>query len=139
MWRFGSGLAFTMVVVITAAAQEQSPVFKTGVQTVPLFATVTDSTGRLVPDLAKNDFEIFDNNKLQPVTLFVNDIQPIKVMVMLDESSSMVNNILTVKNGAEQFLLRLLPDDRARVGSFEDKIILSPDFTNDRNELIRFL
>jgi Ca-activated chloride channel family protein len=58
---------------------------------------------------------------------------------MLDESGSMVNNIARVKEGAEQFLLRLLPDDRARIGSFEDKIILSPEFTNNRNELVRFL
>ena len=71
--------------------------------------------------------------------MFVNDIQFIKVVVMLDESGSMVNNIARVKDGAEQFLLRLLPDDRARIGSFEDKIILSPEFTNDRNALIRFL
>jgi Ca-activated chloride channel family protein len=73
------------------------------------------------------------------VTLFENDLQFIKVVVMLDESGSMVNNISRVKDGAEQFLLRLLPDDRARIGSFEDKIILSPEFTNNRNELVRFL
>ena len=58
---------------------------------------------------------------------------------MLDESGSMVNNIARMKQGAEQFLLRLLPDDRARIGSFEDKIIVSPELTNDRNELVRFL
>jgi Ca-activated chloride channel family protein len=51
----------------------------------------------------------------------------------------MVNNIARVKEGAEQFLLRLLPDDRARIGSFEDKMIVSPELTGDRNELIRFL
>jgi Ca-activated chloride channel family protein len=100
---------------------------------------VTDDTGRLVPDLTKQDFDIFDNNKAQAVTLFTNDLQLIKVVVMLDESGSMVNNIARMKQGAEQFLLRLLPDDRARIGSFEDKIIVSPEFTNDRNELVRFL
>src|SRR5438552_1485114 len=51
----------------------------------------------------------------------------------------MVNNIKRVKEGAEQFLLRLLPDDRARIGSFEDKIIISPEFTADRTDLIYFL
>ena len=106
---------------------------------MPLFTTVTDAGGRLIPDLNKEDFEILDNNKPQAVTLFANDLQFIKVVVMLDESGSMVNNIARVKDGAEQFLLRLLPDDRARIGSFEDKIILSPEFTNDRNDLIRFL
>src|SRR5438105_5552751 len=129
----------SMAAIAVGASAQQPPVFKSGTQTVPLFATVTDASGRLVPDLAREDFEILDNNKPQAVTLFANEVQPIKVVVMLDESGSMVNNIKRVKEGAEQFLLRLLPDDRARIGSFEDKIILSPDFTSNRNELVRFL
>src|ERR1700722_19309049 len=139
MLRPASCIALLVAVGVTAGAQQQPPVFKAGTQTVPLYATVTDATGRLVPDLEKDDFEILDNNKPQAVTLFVNDIQPIKVVVMLDESGSMVNNIATVKQGAEQFLLRLLPDDLARIGSFEDKLIVSPEFTSDRNDLIQFL
>jgi Ca-activated chloride channel family protein len=138
MFRLGSSTTLIVAAAVTVAAQQQ-PTFKAGIQTVSLFATVTDATGRLVPDLSKDDFEIFDNNKPQAVTLFVNEVQFIKVVVMLDESGSMVNNIARVKDGAEQFLLRLLPGDRARIGSFEDKIIVSPDFTNNRDELIRFL
>src|SRR5580704_18418733 len=134
-----SGMALIVATAVTAASQQQPPVFRGGTLTVPLYATVTDATGRLVPDLVKEDFEILDNNKSQTVTQFVNDVQFIKVVVMLDESGSMVNNIARVKDGAEQFLLRLLPGDRARIGSFEDKIIVSPEFTSDRNELIRFL
>jgi Ca-activated chloride channel family protein len=120
-------------------AAQQPPVFRAGTQTVSLFATVTDASGRLIPQLAKEDFEVLDNNKPQAVTLFVNDIQFIKVVVLLDESGSMVNNLERVKDGAEQFLLRLLPQDRARIGSFEDKITVSPEFTSDRDALIRFL
>src|SRR5665213_2011318 len=104
MWRLGSGVALLMAAALSGGALQQAPVFKAGVQTVSLFATVTDASGRLIPDLAKDDFEILDNNKEQAVTLFVNDVQFINVVVMLDESGSMVNNIVTVKNGAEQFL-----------------------------------
>jgi Ca-activated chloride channel family protein len=137
MMRLGAGMVLFAAAAAVVAAQ--TPVFRAGTQTVSLFATVTDSSGRLIPQLAKEDFEILDNNKPQTVTLFVNDIQFIKVVVLLDESGSMVNNLGRVKDGAEQFLLRLLPQDRARIGSFEDKITLSPEFTNDRDALIRFL
>jgi Ca-activated chloride channel family protein len=140
MLRLGSIMALVVAAAVTAASQQpQAPVFKAATQIVPLFATVADASGRLIPDLTKEDFEIFDNAKPQAVTLFVNDTQPIKVVVMLDESGSMVNNIQRVKDGAEQFLLRLLPEDRARIGSFEDKILVSPEFSNNRTELIRFL
>ena len=37
---------------------------------------------------------------------------------------------------AEQFLLRLLPQDRAQVGAFSDKIQFSGEFTNNRDDLI---
>ena len=39
-------------------------------------------------------------------------------------------------SAAEQFLLRLLPVDKAQVGAFNDKIQLSGTFTNNRDELI---
>jgi Ca-activated chloride channel family protein len=138
MMRLGAGMVLLVTAGVAVAAQ-QPPVFRAGTQTVSLFATVTDASGRLIPQLAKEDFEVLDNNKPQAVTLFVNDIQFIKVVVLLDESGSMVNNLERVKDGAEQFLLRLLPQDRARIGSFEDKITVSPEFTSDRDALIRFL
>src|SRR5215471_12580053 len=140
--RVGSGAAVIAAAVVSLSAQQQQPppaVFKSGVQTVSVFATVTDQTGRLIPELGKDDFEILDNNKPQTVTLFGNELQFIKVVVMLDESGSMVNNIERVKEAAQQFLVRLLPEDRARIGSFEDKITVSPEFTNDRDALIEFL
>ena len=139
IFSLSSGVALIAAAVVATSAASQQPVFKAGIQTVPLFATVTDASGRLIPDLAKEDFEILDNNKPQAVTLFENDVQAITVVVMLDESGSMVNNIARVKEGAEQFLLRLLPKDRARIGSFEDKITVNPEFTSNRDELIRFL
>jgi Ca-activated chloride channel family protein len=127
-----SPLAFT-------SADAQQGVFRAGVQTVPIYATVIDRAGRLVSDLTQDDFEIFDDNKKQPITLFKSDVQPVSVVVMLDTSGSMTANIELLKNAAEKFVIRLLPNDRARIGSFSDKIDLSPRFTSDRDELVRYL
>jgi Ca-activated chloride channel homolog len=122
------------------AAQEPQR-FRTGVQTVPVYVTVTDSGGRLVHDLIEEDFEIFDNGQRQEITTFENVALPITVVVMIDTSGSMTLVLDLVKQGAEQFLIRMLPDDRARVGAFNDKIqfIPSDEFTGDRDFLIRSL
>jgi Ca-activated chloride channel homolog len=120
-------------------AQQQQPPFRATVQTVAVYATVLDETGRLVPNLEREHFEILDNGVPQPLTIFRSDVQPIKVVVMLDTSGSMTMNLKLLQQAAEQFVLRLLPDDRARIGSFSDKIILSPTFTGDRDELVRIL
>ena len=105
---------------------------------MPLYTTVVDRTGRLVPDLQRDEFEILDNGVVQPITLYANEIQKITVVVMLDTSGSMTFQIENLKEGAEQFVLRLLPGDKARIGSFSDKIIITPPmFTGNRDELIR--
>jgi VWFA-related protein len=121
------------------AARQQQGVFRTSTQTVPIYATVTDAQGRLVPDLVKEDFSVYDEGVLQELTVFKSDVQPITVVVMLDTSGSMTANIDLLKVAAERFALRLLPADRARIGSFSDKIIISPEFTGDRDELLRVL
>src|SRR6185503_9307177 len=107
-----------------------------GTQVGSLFVTVADAQKRLVPDLTKDDFEDCDNEKPQPITYFDNSVHPINVVVMLDTSGSMTLTIGLLKQAAEQFLIRLLPDDKARVGAFNDKIQFSSRFTNNRDELI---
>jgi VWFA-related protein len=117
----------------------QTPTFRSSSQTVAIYATVTDQEGRLVPDLQQQHFEVFDNLQPRPITLFKSDIQPITVVVMLDTSGSMTMNLDLLKQAAERFVTRLLPADQARIGSFSEKIIISPTFTHDRDELIRIL
>src|SRR5207247_3073594 len=112
------------------------PIFKAGTQVVSLFVTVADAQKRLVPDLAKDDFEVFDNEKPQAITYFDNSIHPITVVVMLDTSGSMTLTIDLLKRAAEQFLIRLLPEDKAKVGAFKDKVQISSRFTNNRDQLI---
>jgi Ca-activated chloride channel homolog len=120
---------------LLVSAQEQ-PVFKSSVRTVPIYATVVDPSGRLVPDLTQADFTILDNGKPTDVSLFSNESQPFTAVVMLDTSASMTANLKLLNRAAEQFLLRLLPVDKAQVGAFNDKIQLSGTFTNNRDELI---
>jgi Ca-activated chloride channel family protein len=145
--KFGRGrhwlgvLCFAVVlgvggVLALQSISAQQPTFRVGTQVVSLFATVTDAQKRLVPDLTKEDFEVLDNDKLQQLTYFQNEVQAITVVVMLDTSGSMTGTIDLLRAAAEQFCLRLLPADKGRVGSFNDKIQFSARFTSDRDELI---
>jgi Ca-activated chloride channel family protein len=58
---------------------------------------------------------------------------------MLDTSGSMTGNLAFLTDAAEQFLLRLLPQDRARVGYFNDKIRFVTPFSGDRDALVESL
>jgi Ca-activated chloride channel family protein len=138
-------LAFTSVLLAAASISAQQPstqqqpptTFKSGSGAiVSIFATVSDADRRLVPGLEIDDFEVLDNDQPQPIVIFDNKVQPITVIVMLDTSGSMTNSIALLRQAGEQFVLRLLPADHARVGAFNDKIQLSSRFTNNRDELV---
>jgi Ca-activated chloride channel family protein len=120
-------------------AGQQAGVFRSGAKVVPIYATVTDSQGSLVPSLARDDFEVLDNAVRQDLIVFENQTQPITAVVMIDSSASMTNSLKLVKTGAEEFVVRLLPQDKAQVGAFNDKIQFSGSFTADRDELVAAL
>lgn len=136
-------LAFVAVGLVASgigAAALQQPTFKEGVKTVAVYATVTDSGGRLVPDLQRDVFQVDDNNKPQSLTVFANEEQPITVVMMLDRSVSMRRNFELVEKAAEQFVDELGPADRARIGSFSNRIQVDPrTFTSDHGELLDIL
>lgn len=129
-------LVGTLSVAVPARLDGQAPTFRATTRVVSLFATVFDSNSRLAPDLVKEDFEVFDNEKPQEIILFDNKIQPISVVVLLDTSLSVTGSIKMLQQAAEQFVLRLLPDDKAKVGAFNDKIEVSEAFTSNRDGLI---
>jgi Ca-activated chloride channel family protein len=119
-----------------AAQQQPTPMFKAGTQVVSLFVTVADAQKRLVPDLQQDEFQVFDNEKPQSIVYFDNSIHPINVVVMLDTSGSMTLTIDLLKQAAEQFIIRLLPEDKARVGAFNDKIQINARWSNNRDQLV---
>jgi Ca-activated chloride channel family protein len=142
MFKRGRGRLSRLLIAGTLAATTvtllaQEPTFRSSTEIVSLFVTASDAQGRLVPDLVKDDFEVLDNEKLQSLVYFENVNQPITVVVMLDTSGSMTASIGLLKQAAEQFLIRLLPEDKGRVGAFNDKIqVMGTRFTNKRDDLI---
>src|SRR5690606_30901968 len=107
---------------------QDQPIFRSSIRTVPVYATVLDREGRLVPNLEQGDFAIKDDGKPAEIALFSSAPQPFTAVVMLDTSASMTANLKLLNRAAEQFLLRLLPVDKAQVGAFNDKIQLSGTF-----------
>jgi len=133
-----AAVGLAVVAGLTLSARQQP--FKSGARTVAVYATVTDAAGRLVPDLTKDDFEVYDNGKLQTVSVFSNEVQPITIVVMLDRSGSMQANNRLVEAAGEAFVAKLLPADKARIGSFAARIQVDPrEFTSDPSELQRIL
>jgi Ca-activated chloride channel homolog len=129
---YGALLASICAGVQVAA---QQPTFRGAGDAVQVFATVTDGDGRLVTDLTRDQFELRDNGKVQPITVFDNSPRPIQLVVMLDVSGSMEGNLPLLRASASQLVTRLLPEDGARVGTFGHSVVISPRFTRNPDEL----
>jgi VWFA-related protein len=129
-------MAAACAAALLAAGPWQQPVFRAGSDAVRVFVTVLDRDGRLVTTLTQDTFEVRDEGKPQPITQFDNKPQPIRLVVMLDVSGSMLGNLPLLRGAAEQLFARLLPDDEARVGSFGHDVTIGPAFTKSRDELM---
>jgi Ca-activated chloride channel homolog len=132
--------AVCLLGVAQAGAREQpqqqpAPVFRGRGDAVRVFTTVTDRDGRLVTTLTQADFEVRDEGKPQPIVLFDNSPQPIRLVVMLDVSGSMEGNLPLLRAAAAELFARLRPDDLARLGTFGRDVEISSTFTRDARAL----
>jgi VWFA-related protein len=119
--------------------EPQQPVFRGRLETVAVPVTVFDPYESLVTSLTREDFAIFDNGQRQDITAFSSGMQPIRAVVLVDTSASMMPVIDLARTAAEQFVIRLRPDDRAKAGLFSAKIALNSEFTADRDKLLAWL
>jgi Ca-activated chloride channel family protein len=130
--------------VAAAAAQDQEQpqdqtVFRGGSELVRAYVTVTDRNGRLATTLRQEDFEVRDEGKPQPITLFVNQPRDIRLIVLLDVSGSMQGNLPLLRSGTAELVKHLRRGDTARIGTFGKEVVISETFTRDARELVAAL
>lgn len=101
--------------------------------------TVRNGDGSLVNDLTRNDFRVFEDNRLQPLSDLALRQVPVDVVLMVDASSSVARNLDDFRRAAEGFAARLATDDRISLVKFDDRVELIQDWTKSRFQLKRAL
>ncbi len=121
--------------------QEVSPGDVVSVDTTEVMfpVTVRDASGRLINDLTRNDFRVYEDNSLQPLSDLALRQVPVDVILMVDASSSVANNLDDFRRAAKGFAERLTADDRISLIKFDDRIELLQDWTKSRFQLQRAL
>lgn len=120
-----------------ATNEPQSFRFRTGVELINVTATVTDEGGRFVPGLRKEDFRVYQDNELQPVTHFNNERVPVSLGIVLDTSGSMDGEKMAAARDALNSLLAQLtdPDDEVFLYRFESVPVMVEGWTRDKRRL----
>jgi VWFA-related protein len=117
--------------------QQPSETLKVNVNVVQLFFNVKDKHGALIPNLTKDDFEIFEDGKQQTVKYFAAESNlPLTLGILIDASGSQRNVLDMEKEVGGAFLRQILTDkDEAYVISFDISVDLLQDFTRDVHRL----
>jgi Mg-chelatase subunit ChlD len=123
------------------AGQEDRFRFRSRVELVNVTATVTDLNGRFVPGLQKEDFRVYEDERLQNVTNFTSERVPVSLGIVLDMSTSMEGDKIKAARAAiDSFLNELTdPQDEFFLYRFSDTPVLLQDWTRDRNAITRAL
>ena len=101
--------------------------------------TVRDQTGRLVPNLTRRDFRVFEDGLEQPLNDLSLRQAPVDAALIVDASSSVADNLEDFRSAAEDFASYLSPEDRLCLIQFDDKVTLLQDWTRSMVQLRRAL
>jgi Ca-activated chloride channel homolog len=110
-------------------------VFRGGTDVVSLSVTVTDTTGRLVPGLDQDSFQVFEDGVLQDISTFSRAQQPIALSILLDTSTSMEKKLGAAQQAAAGFVATLGPHDVAQIIDFDSRAEVLQTFTSDKAAL----
>lgn len=118
---------------------QQAPVIKTEVNLVNIFATVRDKKKRIIPNLKKEDFRVFENDQEQKIAFFsAEKTLPITLGLLIDTSGSEQYRLPAEQEAASRFLNQVMrKGDEAMVVSFDLDVDLLSDFTEDHAQLQR--
>lgn len=109
----------------------QTPTFRAGVTLVKVDVAVTDPSGRMIPDLTRNDFEVFDEQAPQPIAYFDHESEPLDLLLLLDVSGSMHRSLMELASTARASLRPLGVRDRVAVMLFARQSAVRQPFTAD--------
>lgn len=114
-------------------------VFHSDSRLVEVHATVTDANGRLLPDLPRSAFQIFENDVQQQIKVFRREDAPVSLGLVIDSSASMLKRRAQVAAAALKLVRASNKEDEVFIMTFNDQPALVQDFTHDIGQLERSL
>jgi Ca-activated chloride channel homolog len=135
------GLFVLLVLVFVGSAnaqdkpnQEQDPV-KLNTTLIQVPAMILDRNGKLIPDLSRDEFMVFEDGKRQEVALFTATKQPFNAVLVLDTSNCAADRLRVIQLVAQGFARELSAKDKMMVMSFDNEVRQLTDFTADQKEI----
>jgi Ca-activated chloride channel family protein len=147
LWRLWVVALYSFFVLPFSLYAQDLPVFRANTDVVVVPVTVTDRSGRFVPGLTADLFEISESGARRAITQFSVDRVPISLGILLDISGSMATDAKTralddarwgdTRRALELLVERLDPRDEVLFAAFADKVGLAVPWTRDHQRVPR--
>ncbi len=111
--------------------QIQAPTFSVSVNLVKIPLSVFDDQGNMVTDLRRQDFRLWEDTLPQQIRSFGLDTNPVSVVVVLDTSATVKQELKQIKEAADDFAAALSHGDRISVLTFDDEVNLILNWTDN--------
>jgi|SRR5579862_3477729 len=109
----------------------QEATFRSDTRLVVLNVSVFDQEGKVVRDLPKNAFTIYENGEKQTLTVFRQEDVPISLGLIIDNSASMTDKRDRVASAALAMVKVSNVQDEVFIIHFNERVVLARDFTNN--------
>jgi Ca-activated chloride channel homolog len=124
LWGGAAGLVPFSAAPAPRGQVERQYTIAIDVDLVVFNVAVTDSRGRRVSGLRPGDFRVFEENRLQTVTVFTAEDKPASIGLIIDNSGSMQSKRAEVINAALAFTGASNPEDELFVINFNEHVYM---------------
>jgi len=130
-------LLFVLILFAAASAQEVEPgdVIRVKTTLVNSPVLVIGRDGKFVPNLRREDFEVFENGVKQEIAYFAPVENPFTVAILIDTSRSALFDLQDIQEAAIAFVEKMRPNDRGLVLTFSNEVTVLAEPTSDREAL----
>jgi Ca-activated chloride channel homolog len=133
-WLF-AGLLTAVLAALAIYAQDEVPIFTTEIKEVTLHVSVLDKSGKLITNIPKSAFKVFEDNVEQPIKIFRREDVPVSMGILVDNSGSMNDKRARVAAAALALVKASNPEDEVFIVNFNDDPYLDQAFTHDPKKL----
>lgn len=119
--------------------EKDSDAIRLRTRLVNLNVKVLDQFGRTVPNLTKENFEVFEDGERQDISHFEPVTAPVSLVLLMDLSGSIKSKLKEIKKAAKNFVDTLRPEDRVAVAGFTRRFFVVVEFSNDKEGIKKLI
>ena len=120
---------------LSSSARTTAGIIRKTVELVLVPVTVMDGSNRIVTGLEQENFQLYEDERLQPIKHFWKEDEPVSIGIVLDVSGSMDTKIDRARDAVMALLKASNPQDEFFLMTFADRPSVVRDFTQDVDDI----